>query len=388
MINRVSLSATGRHREQAEGPRLFGWWCGAARSHALADCCLIIPTFKRAVDITSLLNRIIEIERTTPGSVPGEIVIVDGSPDTATEEALQSLGVEECPFILKYVRTPPGLTRQRNIGIDASSAEIVFFLDDDALPEPNYFRIIRELFAADTAKSIGAIGGCITNELDRPLIMRWRIRLSLGIIPRIEPMRYAHCGTSNPRSMLKPFGGTRDVDLLPGCAFTFRRQVLESERFSGFFDGYSQGEDMEMSLRVGKRWRVVCSGDAKVEHHQAPSGRPASFAKGRMEVRNRVFIWRRHSRAQATLIDKGRLLADFGFLALVDLAGFLRRPWKPGSLAHGAGIVCGAIECAFRPPEFDEPSHRLTHYLDFSTQVRASERNYVNQNARSNKSQG
>jgi glycosyltransferase involved in cell wall biosynthesis len=362
-----------------------GWWWGRTHAQSLSDCCLIIPTFKRPADLSALLRHLVGLEQKMPGSVPGEIVIVDGSPDTASEAAT-ALVLQDCPFILKYLRTAAGLTRQRNVGIDASSAELVFFLDDDAMPELGYFRTVREVFVADTIKSIGAVGGCITNEWNRPLILRWRIRFLLGIVPRIDPMRYSHCGTSNPRSMLKPFRGIREVDLLPGCAFSFRRQVFESDRFSNFFDGYSQGEDMEMSLRVRRRWKVVCAGDAKVEHRESRSGRPASFAKGRMEVRNRVFIWRRYSKALATFLDKSRLLTDFGFLVLVDLAGFLRRPWKPTSLLHGAGIVYGAMECAFDPPQFEEPIQGETHHFNFRAVVRSSDLFPSNSNAGSNKS--
>ena len=381
-----SSAMLDRGQEPFSPERLPGWWCGTANSQALPDCCLIIPTFKRPVELRNLLQHILQMEETKPGSVPAEIVIVDGSPDAAAEDAVKSFVLQDCPFALKYVRIAPGLTRQRNVGIDASSADLVFFLDDDAVPELDYFRTIRAIFLGDTAKSIGAIGGCVTNEWDRPLIMRWRIRFLLGIIPRIEPMRYAHCGTSNPRSMLKPFRGIREVDLLPGCAFSFRREVFESERFSNFFDGYSQGEDMEMSLRVRKRWKVVCAGDAKVEHREAKSGRPASFAKGRMEVRNRMFIWRRYSSTRATFLDKSRLLSDFGFLVLVDLAAFLRRPWRYASLLHGAGIVCSAIECAFHPPEFEEASHRVTYQFDFRAVVRPSGLIQLDQNVDSNQS--
>ena len=352
---------------------LIQGWCTQPVSGGMRDCSLIVPTYKRASDVERLLRRLTCHERESTGSVPYEIVVVDGSPGNATEEMVRSLSLEGFPFLVKYLRTPPGLTRQRNVGIAGSSGDYVFFLDDDTLPEPGYFQIIRQIFESDQEQLIGAVAGCVWNEWNHPLILRWRIRFALGIVPRIEPMRYSHCGTSNPRTMLTPFTGIREVDLLPGCAFTFRRQVVARERFSLFFEGYSQGEDMEMSLRVGQRWKLVCSGDARVFHAHTSSGRPASFAKGRMEVRNRVFIWRRHSKNQAGLIDRIRMIADFAFLLLVDLAGFFSRPWRIAPILHGAGVFCGAIECLVRPPDFNEESHRVTYVISLSALAESSQ---------------
>lgn len=361
----MSLVLSAESAMEAVVERVSGWAATPSRSTGLVDCCLIIPTYRRPCEVVRLLQALAECEQETPGSVPDEVIVVDGSADLATQQAILSSPVDHFPFTLKYFRSTPGLTRQRNVGIDACSREFVFFLDDDTLPAPGYFLAVRRVFAEDTTTSIGAVGAYVVNECDLPLIRRWRFRFLLGIVPRIEPMRYAHCGTSNPRSMLKPFTGIRDVDLFPGCAFSVRCQVFRDERFSNFFEGYSQGEDVEMSLRVGRRWKVVCAGDAKVIHHEARAGRPPSFAKGRMDVRNRVFIWRRYSAKRATALDKLRLLADFGFLVLLDLSKYLSRPWNPSALLHGAGIICALVDCVFRPPDFDEATHRIRYQIDW-----------------------
>ena len=75
---------------------------------------------------------------------------------------------------------------------------------------------------------------------------------------------------------MEPFSGVRNIDVMPGCAWTLRREVFETERFSCFFEGYSQGEDLEMTLRVGRRWRLVCCGDGRIVHLPAGHGRPVS----------------------------------------------------------------------------------------------------------------
>jgi GT2 family glycosyltransferase len=338
---------------------LPGWRFPSQEPSGLADCCLIIPTYHRESETLSLLENLVSRK-----DVPGEVIIADGAPHRGLGSKLRSWReVKTLPFELVYVKCPAGLTRQRNIGIDISTRPYVFFLDDDARPLENYFSAMRSVFVEDTKEQIGAVGGAVINEMDRAIPRRWRLRLAIGLVPRVDPMSFAACGTSTPKGLMKPFSGIRRVDVLPGCAFAFRRKVLEQHRFSQFFEGYSQGEDLEMSLRIGAAWHVVCCGDAEVVHESAPGGRPPSFAKGRMEVRNRFFIWRRH-RPAAPGIDRLRFWSDAALLVIFDLLHFMRRPWVPQSLAHAMGVLAGACTCVFAPPRFAEPIARKQYVLD------------------------
>jgi glycosyltransferase involved in cell wall biosynthesis len=291
--------------------------------------------------------------------VPAEVVVVDASPTDETEQVLLEIADSSClPFELIYVRSPKGLTRQRNAGIDISTRQIAFFLDDDALPMGEYFAEVRQVFIDDAAEEIGAVGVCATNEMNKRIPLRWRIRHALRLVPRNEPFIYNDVGTSAPSALLRPFTGVRDVDLFPGYAFAVRRQIFDSLRFSEFFDGYSYGEDVEMSLRIRQNWRVVNCGDARLIHNVSPGGRPAAYDKGRMEVRNRYFIWRRYSSAASTL-DKLRFHADLCFLVVIDLAWFLGHPWKRHHLSHALGLLSGAVSCVKCAPECQErKAHR------------------------------
>jgi GT2 family glycosyltransferase len=260
---------------------LPGWSIRGTGSGVLTDCSLIIPTYERPREIVLLLRM---LARAT--DLPFEVLVIDGSPGTVAEAGI-ARWARSCrlPFDLTYVKSPAGLTLQRNVGIDLSSGRYIFFLDDDCIPWRGYFPAIRSAFLSD--HRIGAVGGLVMNEVAKPVTGRWRIRLALRLVPAIEPMRFHPCGTSVPRGLMRPFTGLREVDVLPGCCFAFSRDVLNAERFSGFFSGYSQGEDLEMSLRVGKQWKVVCCGDARAIHREAQGGRPTTFHKGLMEVRNR-----------------------------------------------------------------------------------------------------
>ena len=328
---------------------LRGWRYRGTAPPSLADCSLVIPTCGRPAELVRLLDSLVELD-----AVPGEVVVVDGSSDRAAASALLdwSRG-RSLSFDLVWLRAPAGLTRQRNVGLDASRGRYVFFLDDDCVPLSGYFTALRAALEDPAHVDVGAVGGSIVNVMGQPLPRRWQVRLALGIVPRLRPGIYYESCTSVPSSLQPHFTGCMTTDLVPGGAVAYRRAVFDEQRFSGFFEGYAQGEDVEMSLRIGRSWRLLWSGDAHVLHLHAPGGRPRGLAKGRMDVRNRYFIWRRHTPLAAP-IHRVRFWLDIAFIGGWDLLTFLRHPARRGTLAHGAGVLVGALGCLLRPPSYRE----------------------------------
>jgi glycosyltransferase involved in cell wall biosynthesis len=126
---------------------LPGWRIEGASTSTFSDCSLIIATYQRPNEVLELVERIDELS-----SKPFEVIVVDGSPGWETEVKLRSWTAQvKADFDLTYVKCPAGLTRQRNAGIDLTSGNYVFFLDDDCLPQANYFAEIRRVFHKDTA---------------------------------------------------------------------------------------------------------------------------------------------------------------------------------------------------------------------------------------------
>lgn len=317
----------------------------AGRPVGLADCSLIIATFRRPAEVLALLEAL-----DTLPDPPAEVIVVDGSPDSETELALAAWARErQLPFELLYIDSPSGLTRQRNIGIDASSGDFVFFLDDDCRPLPGFFATIRRTFIQDAQHAVGGVQGAFVNA---SASRRLRLRMRLGLVPGRVPGRFYGNATSAP-CLVRAVAGCRPVDILAGGAMTFRREVLLRHRFSYFFDGYSQGEDVDMSLRVGRHYGLVWCGEAQCQHLRASGGRPRAFEMGKMEVRNRYFIWKRHV-SHPTVPDRLRFWLDIAFGAAYDLASLLRT-WPAKPLAHAAGLLVGALGCVTSPPRFGEP---------------------------------
>jgi GT2 family glycosyltransferase len=339
--------------------QILNGWRIPGSGGALESCSALIPTFNRYPQVIRLLEAIAALP-----DQPGEVVVVDGHASGDLSQRLkQWAATKTLAFDLVYAQSPPGLTVQRNAGIDVSTREYLYYFDDDTVPQPGYFARILEVFERDRRREIGVVGACITNEMDKPVSLRWRLRLKLGLVPKnLGPMRYFHACTSLPRGFMKLFKGTIPVDIVAGGASAWRREVFDKMRFSEYFQGYSQGEDVESSLRAGRHWKLVCCGDAHILHLHAPGGRPLKVDRGRMDVVNRYFIMKRYQPPRP-LRYTSLFFLDVLFQVAMDLGYFVVRPWQTTPLLRATGLALGTLECFLSPPKYEEPPPRRRYAL-------------------------
>jgi GT2 family glycosyltransferase len=337
---------------------LPGWQKKGSGEQTLPLCSLVVATRHRAGRVRDLLGKLAAFD-----GAPDEVVVVDGSDDDGTDRAVRDFARgRNLPYALTYVRSPAGLTRQRNVGVDVSAGEVLFFLDDDCIPQPGYFRALQEVLDTPENRNVGAVCGAIVNEMNRPLSWRWKIRIALGLVPKGEPGRYYPTATSLPRSLEVPFSGVRPIDVLPGGASAYRREVFTRHRFSEFFQGYAQGEDVEMSRRIARDFSLLECGDAHVVHDHAETGRPLGFERGRMTVRNRTFIWRRHN-SEVRIADRIRYWGDHVFSVLYHTGFFLTHPIQLHNLTYAIGVTTGVLEYFFRRLRYAEPQPRTQYTI-------------------------
>jgi GT2 family glycosyltransferase len=339
---------------------LPGWRAGAARRADLRDCSVVVPTVGREAEILRLLDALAALPDT-----PAEVVIVDAEPAHQLGSQLLSWRARRAaPFVLAYVECGPGLTRQRNVGIDISTRDFVFFLDPDIIPLSGYFAAIRRLFDADRQGCVGGIAGVVMNEMSPQLRRRARLRRAIGLLPRREPLLYDPAGLYTPRNFLNPFSGPRRVDVLPCCAAAWRREVFAANRFSCYFRDESEGEDVELSLRVGRSWTLLCCGDARARRDAGPES-AADYETGRARVRNRYFVWKRHARPATRHVMRFWVTTIAG--AAVQLLSFCLRPSRAAALRNASGILAGVLSCLTDPPHFKEPPARREDALEVET---------------------
>jgi glycosyltransferase involved in cell wall biosynthesis len=97
---------------------------------------VIIPTYNRKDVLRDALNSL--AQQTYPKEGCEIIIVDDGSTDGTDEIAAQAM-----PFAVRYVRQEnQGDAVARNTGALQSQADILVFLDDDMLLEPNYLNYL------------------------------------------------------------------------------------------------------------------------------------------------------------------------------------------------------------------------------------------------------
>jgi len=300
---------------------------------------------------------------------PNEIVVVDGSTNNETENLLQ----ENLFLNLKYFKVKDedrGLTKQRNFGISKvnSDSEIICFLDDDTVLEPEYFAEIIKIFQND--KLVAGVGGVAINEnkwkLQQegvhysnkkyylfegyfyPEGLRNIVRNYLGLASNLGPGKmplYSHGRTCG----FPLTGKTYEVDLLIGMSMSFRKTVFNEIKFSKFFEGYGLYEDADYSLRALKFGKNVINTNARLSHFHDPAGRPNHYKYGKMVVRNGWYVWRIKN-PQPNFKDFLKWHAITILLTFIRFSNVLTENDKKATLREAIGRTVGWWSLVFNKP--------------------------------------
>jgi len=250
---------------------------------------VVVCTHKRPEDVRRFLDSLL-----TQAPRPQSVMIVDASPDDATERvvrghpSLSLLGDE-----VSYARvTGPyrGLTRQRNYALERLSTSLVMFCDDDLVLLPGCLDTLQRAMAA--APEVVGVGPFIENEFVAPSrVWRWRARLR--VVTSLRPGRYSRSGVTQPWSFQPPTEESVEGDWLRGCAMMWRSDAASRVRFNDAFSGYANGEDTDFSLRMRAHGRLLMVGSARAVHVRSTTGRPENLSLTMMTVRNNWSIHRR-----------------------------------------------------------------------------------------------
>lgn len=116
---------------------------------------VVICTKNRPANLRECLSAVARLD-----PMPNEVLVVDNTPGNKETEGLSR------EFGARYVVEPvPGLSRARNRGLAECDTEIVAFLDDDAIPTPDWLGILVAPFADN--RMAASTGRVITPGLNR-----------------------------------------------------------------------------------------------------------------------------------------------------------------------------------------------------------------------------
>jgi GT2 family glycosyltransferase len=163
------------------------------------------------------------------------------------------------------------------------------FFDDDVVLEPDYLEELARVYDRDTARAIGGVGGAqVPDPTPRESAAR-RAFARLFLLAGYGSGRLKRSGYAE--YALSP-GVEMEVDFLSGCNMSFRRDVFADELFDERLTGYAIGEDLQFSYRVSRRWKLVLTPRARVDHRHTGGGRPRAGRLEEMRVINRFLFVR------------------------------------------------------------------------------------------------
>ena len=194
-----------------------------------------------------------------------ELIVVDDGSTDATSDVGRAYGAT----VVRHASNL-GLAAARNSGLDAATAPVVAFLDDDCEPEPQW----AEQLLAGYEEGVTGVGG--------PILCAARDGFMVGYLERNNPLKPVESNIAKSNDILyrlylyigrqwaqREDCIRRNVYSLAGANMSFPRQTLiDVGQFDNRF-GFG-GEDLDLCMRIGRTFpsgRLVFVPEARVVHH-------------------------------------------------------------------------------------------------------------------------
>src|SRR5438477_2441670 len=179
---------------------------------------VVVPTRNRAPDMAKLLRSLAEQTR-----LPDQVVVVDQSAGGETHAlAPESLGpvlFARCTYL--HSSSIRGVSAARNAGIDASSGDVVVFLDDDTVLVPDCIAQMEAAFIAEPGYA--GIGG-VELQMEKTALS-YILYYDIFFVGPFRDAKYRI--SRNWRRLV----GIQPVTALKTCLAGFRRSFLLQHRF-------------------------------------------------------------------------------------------------------------------------------------------------------------
>ncbi len=273
--------------------------------------------------------------------LPSEVIIVDSSPGTETQNLIELLQNELRYYCGYRHSSVASAAQQRNLGADLVKSDIILFLDDDVVAEPEFLMEIRAVFQSDQDGMLGGVSGTMTNCVyaDPRRLNRFLLGLCTGKFTGTLAGRIL-----GPALWFLPSDGPEQlqpVEWLAGCCCAYRRDVFLAYRFGSTFQGYSFAEDIHLSTRIGRRYRLANTTRARLFH--ADLGRETHrdwAALGESQVVNRHMI-------MTEVLGRNRILDHirlFGFEIIYTSLALIAAGEGPVTKQKLASLIRGKLK--------------------------------------------
>lgn len=229
-----------------------------------------------------------------------EVCVVCGPTEDSTPEVIAQYG-----GAIKVAHNPErNLSISRNIGIALASGDVIAFIDDDSIPEPEW---LRDLAAAYADDSVGGAGGFVYDHLGTGFQSRYTTANRMG---------RATIDWAGPVTHLS-FPLTANFPHLLGANSSFRRKsLLEVGGFDEEYDYYLDETDVAVRL-VDAGWVITIIDGAYVHHKFLPSSMRSVDGQYRIlrtwysVIKNKIYFSLRHHGVQYGLNEVINDARDF-----------------------------------------------------------------------------
>lgn len=271
----------------------------------------VIPTANRSMVLKKTMESL-----SGQDFQPAEIIIVDASDNVETEQICKT-GFENLNAVIRYRKAErKGAATQRNEGVESACYACILFLDDDIELEDNCIKHLWNCLQSD--ESIGAVNAMITNQCyHKPgKISAFMYSIMNG---KKLPSYAGKC--IGPAWNLLP----EDRSDLPACnqvewlnttCTMYRKEALPVPVFLDLFQGYSLLEDLALSLKVAKKWKLFNVREARIFHDSQPGiHKNNTMQLSKMELVNRHYV-------MSKILKRNRF-SDYCKLFLFEIFGIV-----------------------------------------------------------------
>ncbi len=190
-----------------------------------------------------------------------EVIIIDASSTTDTLEMLEAFS-SKINFQFEFLKVEQkNISSSRNLGIKLASGSIIAFLDDDAIPPPQWIEQLVFTYLLHGDKC-AAVGGTV-RDLTRPGYPLQFRRGITNVLSETIPIR-----SSDARNYNQPKGFWYNG--LMGTNSSYRKELLEKiNGYDEFFDYFL--DETDVCLRLIQTGYDIHYADVVVEHYPQPS---------------------------------------------------------------------------------------------------------------------
>lgn len=274
------------------------------------------------------------------GSAAFETIVVDSASDPSAAAALTRI-VACHPGVRLLVLRQPGVSLARNAGAAAARAPYVAFIDDDAIPAPDWIAAILQAIA-EAAPTPAVIGGRILPRWEAPLPRWWPAELR-GVLSIIEHEGRGVYRSADLPPNLEPYAANMVVHVPTLLAAGgFRAEV---GRYGGVL---LSDEEVQLAWQLQDAGHPVLYDSRIVVHHQIQASRlNPSWLLSRLywQGASRVVTRRLLGASHKVWAEAGRRLAVAVLFAPVGLVpprsvALLPLRWR---LAYARGFLRAAF---------------------------------------------